>query len=242
MMIQSFQQQSTILQFAQACTNSKPMALPDDFQPRANDILCGRGRGVWEHPGNRRFKSLIEAHSQKYATARNKMDKGAVVASIVDSIREDGILFVKKDTKTQSWLDIGEYEAREKTSHAMRDYISKSTKKNTQQSKTNKAKTKRKQQPTMVNQCQPVSVLSSKTADKCISCESMSTADVFQRLGVEYLTVFHQDNTASNIYPDKVTSQEHISDAEELLRWSELFPIELFDQFDMEHTNFAYTA
>ena len=70
----------------------------------------------------------------------------------------------------------------------------------------------------------------------------MSTADVFQRLGVEYLTVFHQENTASNIYPDKVTSQEHISDAEELLRWSELFPIELFDQFDMEHNNFAYTA
>ena len=235
-MIQSFQQQSTIMEFAVACTDSKPMALPDNFQPRDTDILCGRGRGVWEHPGNRRFKSLIEAHAEKYSTARNKMDKGVVIASIVDSIREEGILFVKKDAKTQSWLDIGEYQAREKTSHAMRDHISKANKKTTQQSTIKQLKPQKKQQPTVDREYQPVSVSSCHTADKCVSDASISTRDIFQRLGLDYFPVFAQEKTVESIYPDKATSHGQISEDEETLRWSELFPIDAFDQFEMEHS------
>jgi hypothetical protein len=81
--------------------------------------------------------ALIEAHADKYSMARSKLDKGVVIASLVDSIRDEGILFVKKDAKTQCWVDIGEYKAREKTSHAMRDHISRSSTtggNNTQQS------------------------------------------------------------------------------------------------------------
>ena len=242
MMIQPFQQQSTIMEFAVACTNSKPMALPDNYQPRDNDILCGRGRGVWEHPGNRRFKSLIEAHAEKYAAARNKMDKGVVVASIVDSIREEGILFVKKDAKTQSWLDIGEYQAREKTSHAMRDHISKANKKTTQQSTAKQLKPQKKQQPTVDREYQPVSVSSCHTADKCVSDESMSTGDIFQRLGLDYLSIFVQENKESSTVPDTVTSQQVALEEEETLRWSELFPIDAFDQSELEHSSYAYAA
>ena len=105
------------------CTNSKQIKLPNHFQPRQIDVLCGRGRGVWDHVGNRRFKTMISEIAPKYATARTKMDKGAIVASMVDKLREQGVLFVKKDNKTQSWYDIGEYQAREKTSHAIRDHI-----------------------------------------------------------------------------------------------------------------------
>ena len=68
----------------------------------------------------------LEANAAKYTSARTKMEKGALIASMVDSMREEGSLFVKKDAKTQCWFDIGEYKAREKTSHAMRDHIAKS--------------------------------------------------------------------------------------------------------------------
>ena len=103
--------------------DSQPITLPNDFQPRAMDILCGRGRGVWDHSGNRRFKTMVRAHAEEYSKARTKVDKGALVASMVDRMRESGVLFVKKDTKTKKWCDIGDYLAREKTSHAIRDHI-----------------------------------------------------------------------------------------------------------------------
>ena len=102
---------------------SKQIRLPQNFQPRELDILCGRGRGAWNHAGNRRFKTFINAHAKQYASAKTKMDKGALVASMVDKLREEGVLFVRKDTKTQTWYDIGEYQAREKTSHAIRDTV-----------------------------------------------------------------------------------------------------------------------
>ena len=111
--------------FITGCTNSKPMELPDGFEPRDLDVLCGRGRGVWDRAGNRRFKEMIQTRAPKYAVTRTKVDKGAIVASIVDKMRDEGALFVKKDTKTQSWYDIGEYQAREKTSHAIRDHLNK---------------------------------------------------------------------------------------------------------------------
>ena len=102
---------------------SKSIELPRTFQPRDIDILCGRGRGIWDHKGNRQFKQRIQSHAVEYSTAKTNMDKGAVVASMVDEMRGEGVLFVKKDMKAQVWYDIGEYHAREKTSHALRDYI-----------------------------------------------------------------------------------------------------------------------
>ena len=106
---------------------SKQIRLPQNFQPRDIDILCGRGRGAWNHTGNRRFKTFVNAHAQQYASSKTKMDKGALVASMVDKLREEGVLFVRKDTKTQTWYDIGEYQAREKTSHAIRDTVYKTS-------------------------------------------------------------------------------------------------------------------
>lgn len=247
--------QSTITPIT-ACSNFKPMQLPEDFEPRRMDILCGRGRGVWEHEGNRRFKALIECHAEKYAAARTKMDKGVVIASMVDSIREEGILFVKKDGKTQRWLDIGEYKAREKTSHAMRDHIAKSSgtsrKNNTQQSNglardavQKQRETKTTQQPTRVSSynklCTPDSGM-----DKSIS---MATPDIFHRLGLDYLSFFEEETKELAIYPEKVTSQstpmntfDGSEEGDEGLQWSELFPIEAIDHFCIQSTSYAYAA
>ena len=133
----------SVPELVSSCHVSQPKTLPNDFQPRDCDILCGRGRGVWDHSGNRQFKALIVVHAEKYAMARTKMDKGALVASMIDKMREAGVLFVKKDTQTQRWHDIGDYQAREKTSHAIRDHIYKKTCAGTNKKKTTRKTTRK---------------------------------------------------------------------------------------------------
>jgi len=84
-----------------------------------NDVLCGRGGGTNVHPGNRRFRDLINANRRAYLKAR-KNDKPAISRSIVQTIREMNGRFLKKDEKLGMWFEIGDDGAREKTSQALR--------------------------------------------------------------------------------------------------------------------------
>lgn len=84
-----------------------------------NDVLCGRGGGTNVHPGNRRFRDLINANRRAYLKAK-KNDKPAISRSIVRTIREMNGRFLKKDEKLGLWFEIGDDGAREKTSQALR--------------------------------------------------------------------------------------------------------------------------
>lgn len=84
-----------------------------------NDVLCGRGGGTNVHPGNRRFRDLINANRRAYLKAR-KNDKPAISRSIVRTIREMNGRFLKKEEKLGLWFEIGDDGAREKTSQALR--------------------------------------------------------------------------------------------------------------------------
>ena len=84
-----------------------------------NDVLCGRGGGTNVHPGNRRFRDLINANRRAYLNAR-KNDKPAISRSIVRTVRELNGRFLKKDDKLGLWFEIGDDGAREKTSQALR--------------------------------------------------------------------------------------------------------------------------
>lgn len=88
-----------------------------------NDVLCGRGGGTNAHPGNREFRDMINLHRRKYLKAR-KNDKPAISRSIVQSIREKNGRFLKKDEKTGLYYEIGDDNAREKTSQALRQRAS----------------------------------------------------------------------------------------------------------------------
>jgi len=84
-----------------------------------NDVLCGRGGGTNVHPGNRRFRDLINANRRAYLKAR-KNDKPNISRSIVRTVREMNGRFLKKDDKAGLWFEIGDDGAREKTSQALR--------------------------------------------------------------------------------------------------------------------------
>lgn len=84
-----------------------------------NDVLSGRGGATNMHAGNRFFRSLIDAHREKYLRAR-KNDKPGISRSIVNIIRRRNGAFLKKDEKSGHWVEIGDDLAREKTSQALR--------------------------------------------------------------------------------------------------------------------------
>ena len=84
-----------------------------------DDVLCGRGGGTNAHPGNRRFRDLINASRRAYLNARQS-DKPAISRSIVRAIREMNGRFLKKDEKSGLWHEIGDDSAREKAGQALR--------------------------------------------------------------------------------------------------------------------------
>ena len=111
-------------------TDTKRMVpLDQSFQPGTYDVVCGRGKGSYNRPGNKRFRSLVATYIPKYLKARSKMDKSMVLNDIIDKVRS----FINPDTgapaqfvkftKTAGWVLIGDEHAREKVGHAIREAI-----------------------------------------------------------------------------------------------------------------------
>eukprot|EP00934_Nitzschia_sp_Nitz4_P001539 Nitzschia sp. Nitz4//scaffold206_size41850//27157//28839//NITZ4_007425-RA/size41850-augustus-gene-0.62-mRNA-1//-1//CDS//3329541574//1539//frame0 len=78
---------------ASSCTNTT-IAFPanPDFilqeerkSPCELDILCGRGRGVYNHPGNRRLLDIVASFKEEYRIARKK-NKCKVVHRVLDIV------------------------------------------------------------------------------------------------------------------------------------------------------------
>lgn len=93
------------------------------LEPHDNDVLCGRGGSINSHPGNERFRQLVEKRKRVYLTARFKREKRLIANSILSEIRsiDPPGRFLSKDPKTGSWYDIGDEKARDKTSQALRE-------------------------------------------------------------------------------------------------------------------------
>lgn len=104
-------------------------------------VICAKGKAAANHVGNKRFRQIVRFHLQKYSNASSKSDKSRIVSSIVDTIRqasqEGG--FVKYDTQTGAWYEVGDHLAREKVGQTLRDAL------HTKYSSSTKAKKHRRQ-------------------------------------------------------------------------------------------------
>lgn len=87
-----------------------------------NDVLCGKGRSSICHPGNKRFREIVDANRSVYATATKK-HKFFLAHSIVDLVRRANPpgRFLLRDAESGRWYDIGRNRSLEKTSQALRD-------------------------------------------------------------------------------------------------------------------------
>jgi len=100
---------------SQSCTSSSQISV--------NDVLCGRGGLTNHHPGNVFFRKMVRHRQEDYLRA-SKRDKAGVARHIVETIRKLSPpgRFLKKDpTRSNTWMEIGDRKAREKTSQALRE-------------------------------------------------------------------------------------------------------------------------
>lgn len=90
------------------------------YEPTANDVLCGRGGGTNAHVGNKRFRALVAQFQQTYLAAKRK-EKAAIARQIVKIIENNGGRFLQKNSATGLWELVTDKKATEKTSQALRE-------------------------------------------------------------------------------------------------------------------------
>lgn len=90
--------------------------------PHPHDVLYGRGGGTNHHPGNKRYRKLVEGRKVDYVNSK-RLDKPLVALEIIKEWRSQKPpgRFLKLDELTGLWHDVGDKKAREKTSQALRE-------------------------------------------------------------------------------------------------------------------------
>lgn len=91
-------------------------------EPHKNDVLCGRGGGSNNHSGNESFRELVNRVKCDYLGCP-KRQKPVLAMRIVQAVRAQSPpgRFLQHDKSTESWSDIGDKKAREKSSQALRE-------------------------------------------------------------------------------------------------------------------------
>lgn len=94
-------------------------AVTQDGVPiRPVDVLCGRDRLIHAHPGNRRFRHLINLYRERYQGAKHREDKTNMTTEIVQTVKGYRGRFLKQDGGL--WCEVDQAYAHEKVSHALR--------------------------------------------------------------------------------------------------------------------------
>jgi len=91
--------------------------------PNPNDVLSGRGGRINSHGGNIYFRKIVTTEKVKYLSMHKKMDKALIAVDIVEQIRklEPPGRFLKQNTETLYWYEIGDERARKKAGQALRE-------------------------------------------------------------------------------------------------------------------------
>lgn len=93
--------------------------------PGPHDVLLGRGRNLQNHPGNRRFRMLIDRHLDRYDAA-DKQDKTILGYTIVRIVHETGGRFLR-DVDGAGYVEVDDDVARPKVAHCFRSQRSAAT-------------------------------------------------------------------------------------------------------------------
>jgi len=84
------------------------------------DVLFGRGGESNYHPGNKRYRLLVEENKPRYLSC-DKSQKTQVAQSVVDEIHGMGGRFLDKDKDSGNWYVALNKVARTKVGQALRD-------------------------------------------------------------------------------------------------------------------------
>lgn len=86
--------------------------------PKVEDVLFGRGKPTRNHPGNLRFRNIMEQHADEYNNAA-KFVKSLVAKKLVHLVASGGSRFLRP-TETGHWVVVEEKVAQDKISQYFR--------------------------------------------------------------------------------------------------------------------------
>lgn len=87
-----------------------------------NDVLCGRGGGTHNHPGNRSYRNWVQERKSSYSLAPNKAEKSKIAREVLERVRSSGGRFLQRNDDTSSvWTVVEFSKALSKTSQALRE-------------------------------------------------------------------------------------------------------------------------
>lgn len=94
------------------------------INPGDNDVLLGRGGNNNKHVGNKKLREVALSYAHEYSKC-TKMGKSDLSKLLVQKVREldPPGRFLKQDSTTLIWKDVGDVLAREKTSQVLRDAV-----------------------------------------------------------------------------------------------------------------------
>jgi hypothetical protein len=92
-------------------------------KPGVDDILLGRNRAFWSRPGNQRFRSFVGKYVKKYIESTDRNEKTKIGHEIYEELSKLGRRFLKFDSSTNMWNQVGKKKAREKIGHTLRDAV-----------------------------------------------------------------------------------------------------------------------
>ena len=87
--------------------------------PDRMDVILGRGRGNANHPGNKRFHAIVDAHREMYHTSLSRTEKTRIADEIVGLVKQES-RFVKWSASQQTWVEVNTDLARAKVGQALR--------------------------------------------------------------------------------------------------------------------------
>jgi len=89
-------------------------------KPSDNDVLFGRGGRINEHPGNKKFRAIVNTYKNHYNNQRSKREKRKIINEVIDRIMSMGGIFLEKGP-SGNYIEQKREKAFKKTSQALRE-------------------------------------------------------------------------------------------------------------------------
>ena len=91
-----------------------------NIQLSPSDVIFGRGKFVWEHPGNVLFRSILDAYMEKYNFC-NKLEKTCITEIILKTVQERSGRFLKHSRLNDDWVEVDHDTARRTVAYSFRN-------------------------------------------------------------------------------------------------------------------------
>lgn len=89
-------------------------------EPTDDDVLMGRGGRSNHHPGNKRYHDVMESMKPRYRAA-TKDNKPHISQELVQTVKNWGGRFLKKEDNGDRWYEVPNPVARKKAAQALRE-------------------------------------------------------------------------------------------------------------------------